>query len=177
MPWVTISAAILVKLDAQKSRLSNRQTFWVFGDLSLAGLEHALQQTVIYFNSENHSELMLVSSNLGSDISNWCWAWRLKINKRILHLMVAFIYYQPQNGTDWTWYFSYLFKNIIFWVLSNRRRGIIPSTDIVAWVRIWCHADIQNISSQNTLALPFDSKTLGIESRPLRVLPVPFYEP
>jgi len=29
---VTISAAILVRLEAQESRLSNRQTFWIFGD-------------------------------------------------------------------------------------------------------------------------------------------------
>lgn len=49
---VTISAAILVKLDAQKSRLSNRQTFWILVIVSLAGLGiGAAAQNVIYFNS------------------------------------------------------------------------------------------------------------------------------
>lgn len=48
---VTISAAILVRLDAQKSCLSNRQTFWILAIVSLAGLGlGAGVQTIIYLN-------------------------------------------------------------------------------------------------------------------------------
>lgn len=49
---VTISAAILVRLEAQESRLSNRQTFWILAIVSLAGLAlGAAAQTVIHLNS------------------------------------------------------------------------------------------------------------------------------
>ena len=49
---VTISAAILVRLEAQESRLSNRQSFWILEVVSLAGLGlGAAAQTVIHLNS------------------------------------------------------------------------------------------------------------------------------
>ncbi len=49
---VTISAAILVRLEAQEARLSDRQTFWILAIISLAGLGlGAAAQTVIYLNS------------------------------------------------------------------------------------------------------------------------------
>lgn len=49
---VTILAAILVRLEAQESRLSNRQTFWILAIISLAGLGlGAVTQTVIALNS------------------------------------------------------------------------------------------------------------------------------
>lgn len=49
---VTISAAILVRLEAQEARLSNRQTFWILASISLTGLGlGAAAQTAIYLNS------------------------------------------------------------------------------------------------------------------------------
>lgn len=53
---VVISAATLVKLDAQTARLSQRQTFWLLAIVSLVGLglgrlaQHLYLQTLIYFN-------------------------------------------------------------------------------------------------------------------------------
>lgn len=53
---VVISAATLVKLDAQTARLSERQTFWLLAIVSLVGLglgrlaQHLYLQTLIYFN-------------------------------------------------------------------------------------------------------------------------------
>lgn len=49
---VTLSAAILVRLEAQESRLSDKQIFWILAIISLVGLGMgAAAQNVIHFNS------------------------------------------------------------------------------------------------------------------------------
>ena len=54
---VVISAGTLFKLDAQTAGLSQRQTFWLLGIVSLVGLwlgrlaQHLYLQTLIYVNS------------------------------------------------------------------------------------------------------------------------------